>query len=126
MAVVTQITLHYYVYAPFLICMYVFHVIFFLRYQVVRKCWHIEPTQRWTFEDIVDKIEAFLENKGEYVTFPVNEDYYKFFPKKETDSSKGPTPPTRKEDKYLEPIDNHGDFGFVLNCGIDAFRKVDT
>ena len=96
---------------------------FLYRYQVARKCWHIDPTQRWTFEGIVERIEAFLEDKGEYVTFPVNEDYYKFVPKKAQDPSKGPTPRVRKEDEYLEPIDMCKDSGMVLDCGIDTVPK---
>ena len=71
----------------------------------------------------MEEIEELLEDKSEYVSFPVNEDYYKFFPKKVADPSKGPTPRVRKEDEYLEPIDIHKDSGFVVDCGIDQFRK---
>ena len=97
--------------------------LFILRYQVARKCWHIDPTQRGNFERIVEEIEELLEDKSEYVSFPVNEDYYKFFPKKVADPSKGPTPRPRKGDEYLEPINVHKHSGFIIDCGIDTFRK---
>ena len=89
------------------------------------QCWHIDPKKRLTFDDLVDKMEKFLADECEYATFPVNEDYYKFFPKDVAASQEGPTPRIRKEDEYLEPIDIFDQSGFVLNCGIDAFRKND-
>ena len=85
------------------------------------QCWHANPEKRFTFKEIIKKIEGFLENRGEYVSFPVHEDYYTIFPKEV--SSKGPTPRVRKEDEYLTPIDMFEESGIVLDCGIDKIRK---
>ena len=91
------------------------------RYKVMLQCWHAEPEKRSSFGEIIKKIEGFLENRGEYVSFPVHEDYYKIFPAKV--SSKGPTPRVRKEDEYLTPVDMFDESGMVLDCGIDKLKK---
>ena len=88
------------------------------------QCWHANPEERLTFEELVKQMEGLLENRGEYVSFPVNEDYYKIFPTKGT--SKGPTPRVRKEDEYLMPVDMIDDAGIFLDCGIDKIRKKET
>ena len=88
------------------------------------QCWHANPEKRSTFGDIVKKIEGFLENRGEYVSFPVSEDYYKIFPMRET--SRGPKPRVRKEDEYLTPVDMMDGAGMVLDCGIDKLQKKEA
>ena len=100
----------------------------FSRYEVMKQCWHIEPNKRLNFQELVDKMQAFLEDKGEYLCFPVDKDYYNLSPKTCTGQcidpySRTPTPRRRKQDEYLEPTDLGDNSTFVQDCGINSFRK---
>lgn len=72
---------------------------FLSRYKIMRNCWHIEPEQRPTFQELANCWEKLLEDKMEYTDLSnnaiINREYFGNIEEKE-----GKTQPPDREPFY--------------------------